>query len=965
MGRTTTKKKAQAGFSLVEMLIAAALIALVFGGLFAGVRLMIVVITHSKAEAGARSLAVERLEYIRSLDYDAVGTQGGLVPGPLAQNATTSLNGIEYSMRTVVNYIDRVQDGFGEVDDTIPGIPADENGITEDSKVVKVEMTWTLRSDTRSLSFSTDIIPRGVESTAGGGTLRIIVFDADVEPVEGAEIHIYNENFSPAIDTVVYTNALGMANFPGAPAAAAYQIRATKAGYSTDQTYSVTATNTSPTRTHISVATGTVSTVNFQIDLLSDLTIKTVGEPTRITYFDTFSSDNDVASSSETTVSGGGVTLSGGAGSYAATGTIFATTTIPSAIDFWESLDFTGTTSASTDLRVHLYSVALVGSTTEYTLVPDADLPGNESGFTAGPVNITALPSGAYDELALGATLSTTDANETPELYEWELVYVEAQSPIGSIPFTIAGAKSIGTFMGAPVLKYSGSDSTDAGGSVTVSDLEFDDYTVTPTTGSYTVREVYGGNPHYLAPNSSDTITFVLGAPTTYSLRVQVENADNDPIGGATVRLYDGGYDETESTSIYGQTFFGSGLSASPTYTIEVSAGGYDPVSVENFEIAGNESISIELPLLGSGEEEGPTGPTTTSNYLPGYDTRIPLSISDTVLFGNVSDFPVYVDLASLPSSFFNLVQGDGDDIRVTEEDGLSEIPFELVAINTVGESGQLHFKAPSLTTATTSTFYIYYGSTTASGYSDTHVYGAENVWTNNYRAVYHLEEAQAGTGASDLYQDSTANNAHGDDDIQASGKEGKLGLGQEFNNWYTDNIELPYTVLDGQTDVTLSFWYRTNTDDYMSVLSGARDNSSNGANEYLLWFQDRNDVQFFSHGDPRVNFDIFNIDDNNYRYYVSVRDDGNNQTRFYINANQDNQSPANDSMGTLDIAPGGLFIGVDQDSIGGSFDQELDGELDELRISSVVRSSTWISNEYLNQNAPNTFYSIGSVETE
>lgn len=965
MLRKDRTKKHTRGFSLVEVLIAAALVGLVFGGLFAGIQLMIVVITHSKAEAGARSLAVERIEYIRSLDYYDVGTQGGLVPGPLAQNATTSLNGIEYSVRTVVNYIDRVEDGFGEADDTIPGVPADENGITEDSKVIKVEYTWTIRGDTRSLSFATDIIPRGIESTAGGGTLRIVVFDADIEPVENAEIHIYNDNFTPAIDTIVYTNALGMANFPGAPAAAGYQILATKPGYSTDRTYSVTATNTSPTRTHVSVATGTVSTVNFQIDLLSDLTIETVGEPTRTTYFDTFSSDSDIASSSETTVSGGGVILSGGAGSYAATGTVFATTTIPSAIDYWESLDFNGTSSAATGLRVHLYSVSGSGSTTEYTLVPDTDLPGNEAGFTSGPVNITSVPAGTYDELALSATLSTTDANETPELYDWELVYVEAQSPIGSIPFDIVGAKSIGTFMGAPILKYSGSDTTNGSGIATLADLEFDDYTVTPTTGSYTVREVYGGNPHYLAPDSSDTITFVLGAPTTYSVRVQVEDADNTPIGGASVRLYDGGYDETQSTSIYGQTFFGSGLSASPTYTIEVSAPGYDPVSVNGFEVAGNESITIELPLLGTGDEEETGGSTTTSTYLPGYDTRIPLSISDTVLFGSVTDFPVYVDLSSLPASFFNLVQGDGDDIRVTEEDGLTEVPFELVSIDTAGETGQLHFKAPSLSTATTSVFYIYYGSTTASGYSDTDTYGAENVWTNNYRAVYHLEEAQGGTGATDLYKDSTAANAHGDDDIAASGKQGQLGLGQEFNNWYTDNIEIPYTVLDGQGDVTLSFWYRTNTNDYMSVLSGARDNSSDGANEYLFWFQDYNDVQFFSHGDPRVNFDISSINDNNYRYYVSVRDDGNNQTRLYINANEDNQSPAGDSMTTLNIAPGGLFIGVDQDSIGGSFDQELDGELDELRISNVVRSSAWISNEYLNQNSPNSFYSIGTVETE
>jgi len=238
-------------------------------------------------------------------------------------------------------------------------------------------------------------------------------------------------------------------------------------------------------------------------------------------------------------------------------------------------------------------------------------------------------------------------------------------------------------------------------------------------------------------------------------------------------------------------------------------------------------------------------------------------------------------------------------------------------------------------------------------------------VWTNNYLAVYHLEEASSGSGNLGLYVDSSGQGGNGDDNVDATNKLGKLGAGQEFNDANDDNIELPYTILDGRTDVTTSFWYRTNTNDYMTVLSGAKDNTSGGANEYLLWFQDRNDIQFFSHGDPRVNFDIASVNDNSWRYYTSVRDDSNNQTRLYINANEDNQSPAIDSMTTLDIASGGLFVGVDQDSIGGSFGQELDGELDELRISSGVRSANWISNVYLNQNSPTGFYGVGTVEIE
>ena len=951
--------QSEKGFSLIEVLIAAALIVMIFGGLFGSIRLTTIVIGDSKAKSGARSLAVEQMEFVRSLTYFSVGTVAGIPAGNVPQISTTTLNSIEYTIETLIQFLDRPEDGFGV---------ADSNGITEDSKIAKVTISWESKGETHELILISDIIPRGIESTAGGGTLLINVFDANVLPVANADVHVYNDTISPIVDVTVQTNVDGIANFPGAPAGANYQITATKPGYSTDQTYSVTATNTSPIRTHVSVATATISTVNFEIDLLSDLTIKTVGTPVRTTFLDTFSNSNSIATSTDIIVSGGSVVLDGGPSSYETQGTWYATTTAPSTIDYWESIDFEGTTTANSHYTIHLYSVSGVGTSSVYTIIPDGDLPGNSTGFTDGPIDITNLSTSTYTDLALAGTLYSSSTNETAEVYDWELVHVESQPAIPSIPFTIEGAKSIGTFGGSPVLKYSSNDTTDTDGGVTISDLEFDDYDITLSTGAYIISEVYGGNPYYLPPGVNDEVTFVLASPVAYSLRVEVEDDSSSPIGGASVRLYDGGYDVTQTTSIYGQTLFDSGVASSSTYGIDVSATGYDPLTVTDFSITGNEEVTLQLADAGSGGggESGGSGTSTgstTGTYLPGYNTRIPITISDTTLFGNEVDFPVYLDLSDLPSSFFGAVQASGADIRFTSDDGLTEIPFEIVSIDTGGETGQVFFKAPSLLVTAPNEFYIYYGSSTAAAYADSDTYGSENVWTNNFLAVYHLEEDQAGSGNIDLYQDSTSNNAHGDDNVDEVDKIGKIGLGQRFQDSYTDNIELPYTVLDGETDVTLSFWYRTDSDDYMTVLSGAESNGN--ANEYLFWFQDRNDLEQFSHG-TRARHDIsWSIDDNVWRQYVAIRDDGANDAILYIDASEVSDSPIGLSMSTLDIAPGGLFIGVDQDSVGGLFDQELDGELDEVRISSGIRSSGWISNQHLNQNAPGTFYSIGSVETE
>lgn len=954
-------RKQNQGITLVELLVVIAILGLIFGGLFGSFQLMFKVVANSKAEAGALALANERLEYIRLFDYYDLGTVGGIPAGTVPQYSTTTLNDVTYNERVLIQYVDDPDDGFGALD---------SNTITADYKRVKVEYTWQVAGDSKTLSLISNIVPPGIETLDGGGTLTINVFDADIAAVEDAVVHLYNDTGTSTIDITTNTGATGVANFPGAPALAGYQITVTKPGYSSAQTYSASSSNPNPDPAHVAVVEYQVTTMNFQIDELSDFTIETIGEPTLSTVSDTFLSDALIASSSGVSVGGGEMVLAGSIGSYATTGTAYASGTAPSTIDSWRSFDFNGTTTASSSFTVRLYSAVGSGTSTVYTLVPDIDLPGNSTGFTGGPVNITSVDPTTYPALSLGATIQSSNSNETARLFDWELTHIEDEPPISGVTFTIVGNKTIGVTAGSqPIYKFSDTGTTDGSGEALFSAIEFDLYDVVIDGGTegYDIKETYGVIPYDLDAGISDTLTMVLASHSAHTLRVSVVDVDSNPIGGASVNLTDIGFDETLETSIYGQVFFDSGVASSSDYTLTVDAPGYDQSVDSNVTIGGNVERTVTVAVAGSGG--GGTGTTTPpappSTYLAGYDTRIPLSIVGTTLFGDVSDFPVYVDLDDLPSGFFSSVQSDGDDIRVTLGDGLTEVAREVVAIDTGSGTGQMHFNAPSLLTSTTTVFYIYYGSSTASGYNDSDTFGRDNVWNNNYLAVYHLEESQAGSGNANLYQDATGNGYHGDDNVDATDKTGQLGLGQEFQNSFTDNIELPSALLNGRTDLTVSFWYRTDTNNYMSVLSGARNNTSGGANEYLLWFQDRNDVQFFSHGDPRVNFDITNINDNTYRHYTSVRDDTNNQTRFYINANEDNQSPASDSMSALSIASGGLFIGVDQDSIGGGFDQELDGELDELRISAGVRDHTWIENEYLNQATPASFYTVGGVETE
>lgn len=91
--RTLQSKIGSRGFSFVELIITAAIAALVFGGLFASYESIISIIRESRLKANALALATERIEYIRSLPYASVGTQGGVPSGTLPQTSTAVLNG--------------------------------------------------------------------------------------------------------------------------------------------------------------------------------------------------------------------------------------------------------------------------------------------------------------------------------------------------------------------------------------------------------------------------------------------------------------------------------------------------------------------------------------------------------------------------------------------------------------------------------------------------------------------------------------------------------------------------------------------------------------------------------------------------------------------------------------------------------------------------------------------------------
>jgi hypothetical protein len=221
---------------------------------------------YARTRLSARHIASEVIEQINNLPYNDIGTTTGIPTGILEEYQTINRNGLDYTIHTSVIYIDDNFDGTTPTD-LLP----------TDYKQVRVEVSWEGQFASRAgpIVLSTNIAPKGIETEIGGGTISVLIFNAQAEPVSQADVHIINTQVTPNIDTTLQTNSDGRIILPGAPACLnCYQITISKNNYSTDRTYS-TDEIAYPDKYHLTVTEGDLSEITFVIDIISTLQITT------------------------------------------------------------------------------------------------------------------------------------------------------------------------------------------------------------------------------------------------------------------------------------------------------------------------------------------------------------------------------------------------------------------------------------------------------------------------------------------------------------------------------------------------------------------------------------------------------------------------------------------------------------------------------------------------------------------
>jgi len=333
------------------------------------------------------------------------------------------------------------------------------------------------------------------------------------------------------------------------------------------------------------------------------------------------------------------------------------------------------------------------------------------------------------------------------------------------------------------------------------------------------------------------------------------------------------------------------------------------------------------------------------------YDTdwlyRRLLTVNHAYIDANLTNYTVLVKLTDGVNFTASHAQADGDDIRFVSTDGATVYSYEREYHTNAGGGVSYYWvKIPSVSTASDTTFYVYYGNAGAADGED-----ATNAWDSYYKMVCHLTDF-----TTSWVVDSTSN---GNNQAKHAANEpietasGYIYKGQDFTTalWF----------LGGSYDVgsqfTIQMWVRpvAGYDANPTLWSGVH-TGTYGSVEFdqnLFWY---------SGGTSKVGWS--SETGNSYVYSTSTLADN---TWGYVacsSYNKNNKVYVNSDAASSYTAANNPSAGVSSHYFGtrGDKQQYFHGQMDEIRWSNVQRSDAWIHADYYSMS--NQLISYGAEDT-
>lgn len=331
------------------------------------------------------------------------------------------------------------------------------------------------------------------------------------------------------------------------------------------------------------------------------------------------------------------------------------------------------------------------------------------------------------------------------------------------------------------------------------------------------------------------------------------------------------------------------------------------------------------------------------------------VTIDSTKVLADLTDFPVYIDLADMPADFWSTVSNGGGDIRVYKEDGITELPREVVSCDTATKKGELHLKYTGTLSGSVDTKIVVDVDGSRSDYAVTDTYGRNNVWTG-YDMVLHMNAAIDSTGKQSVTNVSSLS-------LNADCKLGECAT----NNGSVKYLEVAHsTSINYTTNLYMSVWVApSQLTPYRNPIL-YKDNTWGSAPGYCF---------YFSPGGSNAQL-ITNRPNTAYQSLVLADDlilDSEIDVFTYINVVK------TASVGVHVFKNGGSFKNNTGSFFANNYGSSTNvlrtpmryetsdrwrGKFEELRLSSALKDANWIATEYNNQSTPSGFYTITVVPT-
>jgi hypothetical protein len=355
---------------------------------------------------------------------------------------------------------------------------------------------------------------------------------------------------------------------------------------------------------------------------------------------------------------------------------------------------------------------------------------------------------------------------------------------------------------------------------------------------------------------------------------------------------------------------------------------------MENIKVKSGDSLMLDTLVLSTFAAED------YSHWLHSLKIQVNTSASGASIADTQSNFPLLVRLDT--SNFdFSTADSKGRDIRFTNGKG-DHLHFEIERWDRLEKKAEIWVRVDTILALNSSqALKMYWGNGEAAAYSaGARVFAIQD----GYRGVWHLGET--GSATPNAYRDATAFGNHGTGEGMSptSDISGVMGHGQNFNQNASILIPADSSLHSGSA-LTLELWVELNsTGSFKRIISKAFTESRLPWTEYDIETDSVGNSLAFSLG---IGGNLVSVHATTklltkHWYHVVATFDGVSQS-LYMDGVLEASKPRS---GIISDYGRPVTLGkYERDNV-----STMDGNLDEVRISGIPKSASWIKLSYENQ---------------